>query len=299
MVHPLLFAGNDILIGGKSFKKHAKASQRLLKENHGIDISLGQMHEISAVGFGFASFHEMRLAAQAATDALKPLEDPHEKLRREITVSLDKRAAWVNDVSPKKLLAKRSPRWIETALRVTDRQAWMTGRLNVRKANITLVVGQDSSLVLKALSAVYKNPRYYSLKHGATLEQVYQDVAQDIAAHQRAYDIAASEGKLIGTIGGKRGMATGVYHCIAGLAEIPLTAEVISQLVRISELDPGMRMAINIERTDLLKFSSPDLNAPHFHSLTVIDLDRINDEVPLLSAETYGDYPQPNIWRLG
>lgn len=59
-----------------------------------------------------------------------------------------------------------------------------------------------------------------------------------------------------------------------------------------------MPLAINIDRADLLKFSQADLSAPHFHYLTIVDLDLINDVIPRSGSNTSGAYVQSTygVW---
>lgn len=59
-----------------------------------------------------------------------------------------------------------------------------------------------------------------------------------------------------------------------------------------------MQLAININRADLLKFSQADLNAPHFHYLTIVDLDLIDDVIPRSGSNTSGAFVQSTygVW---
>lgn len=293
MARSVLLKNNDIFADGVSLKRACDALGARLSEDYDVKISRGKLLDLIAFSWGYSTHHEMRQAALAA----QPQPDPYEESLLAAEASLDKLAAWVTAASPKKLLEKRTPRWIETAVRVTDPKWWMI-KTSVRKPNITLIVGQDSGLVLKTIANVYRHPKYFSLKHGATLDLVYQDVEQQITENQRAYDNAVAKGKVSGTPGMNVGRAASVYHCIAGLAEKPLTPDVIGQLVRISELDPHMRLAININRADLLKFSRADLNAPHFHYLTIVDLDLIDDVIPRSGSNKSGAFVQSTygVW---
>lgn len=293
----VLLVNNDIFADGVSLKRACSVLSARISEDYGVDIPHSKLLDMTAVSWGYVSYHDMRQAATVA----QPQPDPNEERLQAFEASLDKQAAWVIPASPKKLLEKRSPRWIETAIHVTDGMTFALSSPRVTKPNITLVVGQDSSLVLKTIASVYQHPKYFSLKHGATLDQVYQNVEQQIAEHLIAYDNAVAEGKISSSGGMTMGRAGSMYHCIAGLAEKPLTSDIMEQLVRISALDPHMPLAINIDRADLLKFSRADLSGPHFHYLTIVDLDLINDVIPrsggnkpgALTSPTYGVWVNP------
>lgn len=291
----VLTPANDIVINGVSFKRSCNLLAKILKQEHALDIRLAVIHDMVAVSMGFANYHEMRRTAEAqqlTSDPLLPnARDFFEK-------SANDRAKWVEPCSPKKLLEKRSLYWIETAISVTDHMSRIMGQPTMTKPNITLVIGQDSSLVLKTISRVYKEPKYFSIQHGDTLQVVYDDVRDQIAQHQKAIDAHIAEHGTKGYIGGFKARANGVYQCIAGLAEKPIDKDVIHQLTRISELDPHMRMAINIDRADLLKFTTPDLNEPHFHYLTIVDLDKIKSDPFSPSNDELAGYEQStyNLW---
>ncbi|WP_104094377.1 hypothetical protein [Pantoea sp. ICBG 985] len=298
MARSVLLIKNDIFADGVSFKRSCSVMGSLISENYGVDIPRSKLLDMTAVSWGYVSYHEMRQAAAYASESLKPHQDPYEESIKGFETFLDKDAAWVKSIAPKKLRDKRTPRWIKTAIHVTDGMSFLFSKPNVKKANITLIVGQDSGLVLKTIANFYRHPKYFSLNEGATFDMVYHDVEQQITEHQRAYDNAVAEGKVSGTPGMNVGRADSVYHCIAGLAEKPLTPDVIGQLVRISELDPQMQLAININRADLLKFSQADLNAPHFHYLTIVDLDLIDDVIPRSGSNTSGAFVQSTygVW---
>lgn len=283
----LLLADNDISVDGISFKRLCNTFKASLKEHYGSDSpTLAKIQDIVSVGLGYANYHELRISAAAAAEALKPAIDPFEKMREDLAASLEKSAQWVKKVCPQKLLERRSCMWIEAALKVTSNSlSLMINRPNVRKANITLIVGQDSGLVLKAISNCSRDPRYFSLTHGVTLDDVYRDVEQQITRNQESM---------------KRAAADPGHQCIAGMAESPVTRSAFEQLILISELDPGLRLAINIDRADLLKFTAPDLSAPHFHYLTIVDLDRIDRSLVPVSASDWkpSEYLQPtySLW---
>lgn len=299
MARSVLLINNDIFADGISLKRSCRVLGAMIAQDYSVDISHSKLMDMIAVSWGYSRYHEMRQAATAASESLNPQQDLHEESIKGFEAFLDKNAAWVKSVAPKQLLEKRSPRWIDTALHVTDGMAFAMSKPLVKKPNITLIVGQDRSLVLKTIANVYEHPKYFSLRHGATLDQVYQNVEHQIAAHHSAYDIAVAEGKISGNVGMKVGRAGSMYHCIAGLAaEKPITSDIIGQLVRISELDPDMRLAIDIDRADLLKFSQADLDAPHFHYLTIVDLDLIDDVIPRSASNKPGSWVQSTygVW---
>lgn len=274
MAKLILTPANDINVDGVSFKRSCNVLQKTLKDTYALDIRLAAVHDIVAVCMGFANYNEMRRIAephQPTTDNLHP--EAYAWMKK----SAEKSAEWVIPVSPKKLLEKRTLHWIATAIDVTNRiRMWNMPSMTMPK--ITLVIGQDSSLVLQAISRVYKEPKYFSIKHGDTLDGVYDDVKGQIAQHQKVIDAHIAEHGRKRFIGGVRGRAKAGYQCIAGLAENPIDTDVMHQLTRISELDPGMLLAININRADLLKFTAPDLDGPHFHYLTIVDLDKIKSD---------------------
>lgn len=280
MARSVLLIDNDIFADGVSLKRACRVMGEMLAEDYSLKIPQNKLLDIMAVSFGYSNFHEIRQVATIASESLKPQQDPNEERIKAYEASLDKSAEWVKSCAPKKLLEKRSPRWIKMAIHITDGVLFHMSKPLVQKPNITLIVGPDSSLVLKTIANVYQHRKYFSLKHDSTLDMVYQDVKRQIAAHQSTYDIAVAEGKISGSADMKVGRAGSMYHCIAGLAEEPITSDVIRQLVNISDLDPNMSLAINIKRADLLKFTEADLNAPHFHYLTIVDLDLINDVIP-------------------
>lgn len=223
MARSVLLINNDIFADGVSLKRACCVLKARISEDYGVDIPHNKLLDMVAVSWGYSRYHKMRQAATAA----QPQPDPNEERFQAFEASMDRQAAWVLPACPKKLLEKRTPRWIATAIHVTDSMAYLLSKPNVKKANITLIVGQDSSLVLKTIANRYPHPKYFSLKHGATLDQVYQDVEQHIAAHQAAYDTGVAEGNIIGAAGIKVGISDNAFRCIAGLAESPLTSDVI------------------------------------------------------------------------
>lgn len=291
----VLTSTNDIVINDVSFKRSCNSLAKILKQEHAVNIPLAVLHDIVAVSMGFANYHEMRRKAEAQqpkSDVLLP------RARAFFEQSANDRAKWVKPCSPKKLLEKRSLYWIETAISVTDHMSRIMGQPRMTKPNITLVIGHDSSLVLQTISRVYKEPKYFSIQHGDTLQGVYDDVRGQIAQHQKMIDAHIAEHGTKGYIGGFKARANGVYQCIAGLAEKPIDKDVMHQLTRISELDPSMRLAINIDRADLLKFTAPDLTEPHFHYLTIVDLDKIESQPFSFRTDGSSDYQQStySIW---
>lgn len=296
MARLTLTPANDINVDGVSFKRSCNVLHKILKDRSALDIRLAEVHDIVAVSMGFANYHEMRRRAEAQqppTD--NQLPEPYAWMSK----SAEKRAEWVIPVSPKALVEKRSLHWIETAIHVTNHKARMWSMPRMTMPNITLVIGQDSSLVLRAISRVYNNePKYFSMKHGDTLDGVYDDIKDQIARNQKKIDAHIAEHGSKGFIGGSRARAIGGYQCIAGLAEKPVDIDVMHQLIRISELDPMMQLAINIDRADLLKFTAPDLNGPHFHYLTIVDLDKIKSDPFSPSKNNFAEFEQPtySVW---
>jgi len=273
----LLVNDKDIIVDGVDVKRVCNVLSTISKERFGSKAPLlSEWQEIVSVALGYANYHNLHKEAKSAAEALKPEITPYDRMIETFKDSLEKNAAWVKDICPKKLLERRSLRWCELALMITT-QEYGIWRVYPQSSHITLVVGKDSDQVLKAISNAYKEQKYYRLSEDCTLQDVKVDVVKQIEEHQALLEQHAENDKRILSL---KPRPSAAYHCIAGYAEKGIDDKAIRELVGVSELHHNLSLAININRADLLKFTAPSMTDPHFHYLTIVDLDLIDSGKP-------------------
>ncbi|EOW2372618.1 hypothetical protein ACNZA9_003540 [Cronobacter sakazakii] len=271
------FDGNNLLIDAVDFKRLSKTLHELLNERVKLNkpIELNEIHEMLSIGIGYADYHNLHKEAKGNTQlGYEPFPDPFESIKEQYESSLDKNAAWLKEACPRKLLERRSLTWCESALNLTsfDYQMWRTHPV---APHVTLIIGKDSELVAKAISNVHNgHSKLIDVNDDKALNNLLDNVLSSIEEVNlfRASSLDRT-GMIIPRNPNK--ISPGQYHCIKGFDKVVIDQDVINKLVEISDLDYGLDLAVSIKRSDLVKFTKPDLSQPHFHHLTILDLDKI------------------------